>query len=219
MSYISKVKNYLKNDAKFLKMQLYVNLIEKNNQVMNLTGFSNEKLWKEGVYESLICFDNLNLDGKILDIGSGVGFPGMPLLIAYPHIKLNIIEVKNKRINFLKKVAQKLNLQVNFINKRAEEVSNLTFDLITARAVAPLFKLIEMSYHLGNINSLFYLIKGKNVHNELKDATTIIKKLQIKNIEIINKEVDKKQIKIVKYFKTKANPKGFPRKWSEIKKY
>lgn len=196
-------------------------MIEEKNKLMNLTGFSGERLWEEGIYESVISLFSIWKNNKpvsLLDIGAGAGFPSVPFLIVFPQTKLTIIEPQKKRATFLNDVSEKLSLNIEIITKRAEEVQDLTFDLITARAVAPLYALLEISTRLGKIGSEFAFLKGVSVEEEVNNAQQIIKKLKIENFEIrkISDELARHNLSIFYYKKQSETPSGLPREWQKI---
>ena len=144
-----------KNEVVFNDLITYVNLIEKTNKSINLTGFTGDSLWREGIYQSIILmqesFHNTE-DKQMLDIGAGVGFPSIPFLIYKRNFDLFISEPNNKRVDFLKKVNEELSLNISFITVRIEDYQeNQTFDMITARAVTSLKNLIEISSKVGSI--------------------------------------------------------------------
>lgn len=222
MNFKEIVRNHIKNDDSFLKLERYVELIEEKNKVMNLTGFSGDKLWQEGIYESIISLESFIEDNhkEILDIGAGAGFPSIPYAIAYPDKHITIIEPLQKRMLFLDEVVKELNLNVTLVVGRAEE-SNLknTFDAITARAVAPLKVLIEISYKLGKIGCVFGWVKGPKIQEETIEAKNIISKfgIVVKNHKIMLENTDK-EIYISEYKKEKEIPNGYPRNWAQIAK-
>ncbi|BBU47991.1 hypothetical protein JPM2_6840 [Mycoplasmopsis felis] len=105
----------LKNNWNYEKLEKYVELIEEKNKVMNLTGFSGDKLWGDRILESLNFMKTIINDQnhiKFLDIGSGVGFPSLPYFIANPNFELDIFEPLQKRVNFLNLVKETLNLKI-----------------------------------------------------------------------------------------------------------
>lgn len=222
MDYKIAVKKYIDNYEIFKKLEKYVELIEEKNKVMNLTGFTGDRLWKEGIFESLLCMDALvNTDDKeILDIGAGAGFPSIPFAIAHPDKHVTIIEPLQKRIVFLDEVIQELNLNVTLIVDRAEESDQIEkFDVITARAVAPLKALVEISHKLGKIGAKFSWIKGPGVQEEILEAQKIFGKInavpRVKKIDFIGSN---KEINLVEYSKVGPTPAGIPRNWAQIVK-
>ncbi|MGL5204986.1 MAG: 16S rRNA (guanine(527)-N(7))-methyltransferase RsmG [Metamycoplasmataceae bacterium] len=210
-----------KNNDIFNDLEKYVELIEETNKVLNLTGFTGDLLWCEGIYQSIILmqasFDETT-NKKMLDIGSGAGFPSIPFLIYKRDFDLYICEPNQKRTNFLKNVNDKLSLNIKFITDRIEEFKEIElFDLITARAVTSLKNLIEISSKVGTINSKYSFLKGPKVYEELKEAEWISNELSLKiNIDIIQIDIDesrKKNYYLCKYHKTKRTPIEYPRPW------
>lgn len=220
------VINYCKdNNYDFSSLEKYVNFIEEKNKVMNLTGFYDDKLWGEGIYESLmymeeVCKNQENIE--ILDIGAGVGFPSIPFVLLNSKNKLTIYEPIQKRVNFLNEVITMFNIKdrVKVIRNRSEEVLEKNiFDLIVARAVADVRSMLMSSFHLLKINGNMSLIKGQNYSSEIENAEDILKKLKykinVKKLEI--KNTDKHNF-IVEITKLRSTPKEFPYKWKDIKK-
>lgn len=208
------------NEKAFANLETYVNMIEEKNKVMNLTGFSGDRLWKEGIFESIISlyqfFGNPG-SKKLLDIGAGAGFPSVPFKIVFPETNLTIIEPLNKRMIFLEEVFKKLNLEVNLLIARAEEVNDKTFDLVTARAVAPLKVLLEISSQLGKTNTHYVFLKGPSVFEELEEAKIMINKLKIDGqIEKIASQDLEREAYAFEYKKQFETPNGYPRPWAKI---
>ncbi|VEU59557.1 glucose-inhibited division protein B [Mesomycoplasma neurolyticum] len=213
------------DDNIFSKLEKYVELIEQENQKINLTGFSGDRLWEKGIYESLFLlsniFQNENLKNKkMLDIGSGVGFPSIPFFIANNNFELTIYEPIQKRVNFLKMVANELNLKVNIKKIRAEDSKEeKRFDYITARAVSELKILIEISHFLGKKGGKFFFLKGPAIFDEIKRAEAELKIFKIKNYNSTKYISSSNETNYIFWFeKNSETPKGYPRKWAKIKK-
>ncbi|VEU74630.1 glucose-inhibited division protein B [Mycoplasmopsis citelli] len=209
------------NNWDFEKLSEYVELIEQQNQVMNLTGFSGDKLWEEGIYESLIFMNSIvnQQDNEILDIGAGVGFPSMPYAIVNQHKKFTIYEPLQKRVNFLNLVIENLNLQnVEVLKIRAEEVFNKNlFDIVTARAVGNVATMLMCGFHLVKLNGKMSLIKGQKYQEELLHASGILKQLTTEvNIFQLKQISSDKQNNVVEIIKKRSTPKQFPYKWKDI---
>ncbi|MBW0596028.1 16S rRNA (guanine(527)-N(7))-methyltransferase RsmG [Mycoplasma anatis] len=220
------VINYCKsNNYDFSILEKYVNFIEEKNKVMNLTGFYDDKLWGEGIFESLmymekVCKDEENIE--ILDIGAGVGFPSIPYVLLNNNNKLTIYEPIQKRVNFLNEVIDMFDIsdRVKVVRIRSEEVYEKNiFDLIVARAVADIRSMLMSSFHLLKINGKMSLIKGQNYESEIKNASEILKKLKydikVDKLDILNSD---KNNYIVHLTKLRSTPKEFPYKWKDIKK-
>lgn len=221
----AKVFDYIKNENTYNKIKKYVDLILQENKKYNLTGFDEEKIWLDGIYQSIFLlnnFINYNNNQHLLDIGAGAGFPSLPFyLFQEEKMKLTICEPLLKRAKFLNLVKKELNLQnLTIINKRLEDTDwEEKFDFICARAVMDLRKLIEISSKCGKINCQYIFLKSKNVHQEINDAKTIIDKLNIKDLKVETIDLkDDKEHNVVIYTKQNKTPQNFPRKWHEIVK-
>ena len=223
-----KVFDYVNNEQIYRKIKLYVDLVLEQNKNFNLTGFDEEKIWIDGIYQSIVLLDKF-IDYKnknkihLLDIGAGAGFPSIPFFIFSNNkiANLTIYEPIKKRCIFLNLVKEKLNLEnLNIVNKRIEDSSSENeFDYIVARAVMPLNMLIEVSYRCGKNNSNYIFLKSKDVFKEIENSQWIIKQFSIDDLMITNVELeDDREHNIVTYSKKNQIPKNFPRKWSEIKK-
>ncbi len=222
MTFKELTKKHIDNENLFSNLEKYVEMIEEKNAVMNLTGFKGDKLWEEGIYESILAleqsFDNVK-SKKLLDIGAGVGFPSVPFKIVHPEVDLYVYEPTLKRVKFLQSVSDELELDIKIENVRAEDSeTEQEFDLITARAVTALPALIEISSRIGKIGAKYSFIKGPRATEEIDKSKKIIHKL---GISVISKKVNislEKDIYLVIFDKKKETPKGIPRNWAQIAK-
>ncbi len=168
----------------------YKILCEYNNHT-NLTRIiEKEDVYLKHFYDSLtinkvIDLNNIN---SLLDIGSGAGFPGVVIKIFYPNINVTCLDSNNKKTRFLTHLSEKLNLDLKVVNDRAENYVRKkinSFDIVTARAVANLRVLTELSAPFVKKNGYFIAMKG-NLSEETKEATRTIEKLNMtieENIE------------------------------------
>lgn len=157
------------------KLEKYYNLLIEYNKVMNLTGITDhDEVYLKHFYDSLTLAKVVDLNNykTLCDIGTGAGFPGIVLKIFYPNLKITLIDSLNKRIVFLNKVIEELGLEgIIAIHSRIEEygIKNRDlFDIVTARAVAPLNILLEYSIPILKVNGLFLPMKA-NLDNEKYD--------------------------------------------------
>lgn len=157
------------------KLEKYYNLLIEYNKVMNLTGITDhDEVYLKHFYDSLTLARVIDLNNykTLCDIGTGAGFPGIVLKIFYPNLKITLIDSLNKRIVFLNKVIEELGLEgIIAIHSRIEEygIKNRDlFDIVTARAVAPLNILLEYSIPILKVNGLFLPMKA-NLENEKYD--------------------------------------------------
>ncbi|MFV8470406.1 16S rRNA (guanine(527)-N(7))-methyltransferase RsmG [Mycoplasma sp. VS509_3] len=214
-----------KNGWEFALFVKYVDLIEEKNKVMNLTGFTGDRLWEEGILESLYFMEEITKGlhkGEILDIGAGAGFPSIPYVLTKPDNHVTIYEPIGKRVNFLNEVIDSLKLQdyVTVYKMRSEEQKEKNlFGIVTARAVADVRALLMSSFHLVKVNGNMALLKGIKVHDELKEAGEILSKLDctIDLKEFINSDVKRDNF-ILTFTKKRSTPKEFPYLWKDIKK-
>src|SRR5690554_977274 len=172
----------------------YQFLIEENKKY-NLTNITDEKeVYIKHFEDSLkteLAID-FNQVESLCDIGSGAGFPGIPLKIKYPHLKLTIIEPLYKRCNFLNKLVLKLDLKDVIIKKeRAEDIDELRegFDLVVARAVSILPMLLELCIPYVKTGGYFIALKGNNYQEEINLSNNALKLLAAEIEEVFTYEL------------------------------
>jgi 16S rRNA (guanine527-N7)-methyltransferase len=159
------------------KHEQFVELLLKWNKVHSLTNIKTKNGLMEYVKDSIYPKEFLCDFDTCLDIGSGAGFPAIPLAIEYPNKKFTLVEPLIKRVSFLNIVKCDLNLDnITIIDDRVENIQNQTFDLITSRAVMKINLIIDLSKDIIHDNSKFLLYKGENVKEELEN---IDKKYQL----------------------------------------
>ena len=164
----------------------YYRLLFQYNQVMDLTSvIEEEQVYERHFYDSLTIAFNKNFNGlKVCDVGSGAGFPAIPLKIVFPEMELTIIDSLTKRMNFLNEVVQQLDLKkVTIITARVEEMDasfRETFDIVMARAVARLNILLELCIPILKVNGIFIAMKGQKGQEELEEAQNAIQILNLK---------------------------------------
>lgn len=208
------------------KLQKFMDLVLKENEVMNLTAITDYKEFiDKHFYDSLLPTEVIDFNNKkIIDIGSGAGFPGIPLAIVFPNSKVTLLDPMNKRCVFLKKVVDELGLKnVVIICKRAEDIDSLlreSFDIVTARAVTNLRILVELTLPYLKNNGVLVAYKGIKYKEEINEANNALKVLNSKIAFIQNRKLpisneDRFNIIIIK---EKNIDKKFPRDFSQIKK-
>ena len=169
----------------------YIEAFLKQNSKLNLISKNDEKfLWEKHIFDSLAIeefftkFPNAER-GTLLDIGTGGGFPAVPIAITYPEIKVYPLDSIRKKINAIAQLKEELNIQNLFpICERAENLTQ-KFNLITSRAVAPLKTITEYAMPLLEKNGYFIAYKSIKTQEEISDAQKILKKYNAKVIEII----------------------------------
>lgn len=209
-------------DKQMDQFEKYKSLLLEWNEKMNLTSITEEEeIWQKHFYDSVYPF--LHLEFKNLcDVGSGAGFPGIPVKILFPEIELNMVEPLKKRCTFLNEVVKQLNLQkVNIYDQRAEDFvkeHRESFEIVSARAVARLTILLELCAPLVQKNGTMVALKGKNGKEELENAQLAIETLglEMEREELFESE---EATRVNFYFKkVKNSPKKYPRAYGQIKK-
>ena len=172
--------NIYPTDYQLEQLDKYYELLIEYNKVMNLTGITDKKdVYLKHFYDSLTIFEviDLNNELKLCDIGTGAGFPGIVLKIIYPQLSITLVDCLNKRINFLNTVIKELKLdKIETVHSRIEDYGKNNreiFDIVTARAVAPLNILLEYAIPIVKVYGYFIPMKGNlekepNYQNALK---------------------------------------------------
>ena len=200
-------------------------LVEKN-KVMNLTAITEPHDVATLHFldcAALLCLADFK-DKRVADIGTGAGFPGMPLKILEPSMEITLLDSLNKRIDFLKEVCADLGLTgVECVHGRAEEFAaghRESFDIVTSRAVANLQLLSELCLPLVKVDGYFLAMKSVDSEEELNGAKTAIKTLggrieKVEDYTIPGTDVTHRLVFIRKIAET---PKKYPRAFAKIKK-
>lgn len=212
-------------DEMLIKLEEYYKILIEENKKYNLTAITNkEDAYLKHFYDSLTINKIINLNNQNLcDIGSGAGFPGIVIKIFFPNLDITLVEATGKRCHFLNYVINKLNLdKIKVINERAEIYSlknREIYDIVTARAVAPLPHLLEYSIPLVKINGYFIAMKG-NVEDELKLIINYYKKLNIslESHQQFTLPYENSLRTLIKFKKIDKTPIKYPRPYKDIKK-
>ena len=213
-------------DAILDKFEKYYDRLVTVNEYMNLTAITeHDEVYNKHFLDSLLITKAIDEGEKftLCDVGSGAGFPSIPLAIVNPNVEVTIIDALNKRINFLNELIKYLELP-NAIayHKRAEEFAKdkrESFDIVTARAVARLNLLSELCLPLVKIGGKFIAMKGQGGAHELAEAAKAITTLGgkvVKTLELeLPNEAGKREIIIIE--KVKPTPMKYPRAFAKIK--
>lgn len=202
-------------------------LIEWNKKI-NLTAVTDPKdISVKHFLDSVIPMFNFEIkeNSKIIDVGTGAGFPGVPLKILRSDLNFTFLDSLNKRINFLKEVSSQLGFEnAEFIHARAEEAGRdkkyrEKFDYAVSRAVAPLKILSEYCIPFLKMGGIFAAFKAFEIEEEINEAKDIIKQIggniiEVKEIKIPQSDITRK---IVLIEKKKETPSKFPRRSNKIK--
>lgn len=214
------------SDRQLEQFEIYFRFLVEYNQYVNLTAITEEEdVYIKHFYDSILVGQVLDLTtvNSICDVGSGAGFPSIPLKIVYPHLNVTIVDGLDKRITFLKQLVSKLGLaNVNLVHGRAEEYAKdhrESFDMVTARAVARANILNELCIPLVKVGGNFVSMKGKNAEEEINEGNS----LSILKGKIINqaeyylpKEESKRVLIVINHFE--KCPNKYPRAFASIKK-
>lgn len=194
-------------------------LIEWNNNINLTTITEDNEVWLKHFIDSCTIFKYIKENDSVIDVGTGAGFPGIPVRII-KDIKLTLLDSLNKRINFLNEVCDKCNLKsVNLVHGRAEDFGKdkkyrEQYDIATARAVANLSTLLEYSLPFVKENGSFICMKSSDCEEEINNAKHALEELggKIEIIEDITLPDSDIKRKIIVIKKTKPTPSKYPRK-------
>ena len=211
-------------DEELAKFEEYKELLKEYNKKFNLTSITNDnEIYLKHFYDSLCIMKAQELlnSSSLLDIGTGAGFPGIPVAIVNKDIKITLVESNKKKCEFLKVVKDSLNLQnVEIINARAEDFAKTNrekFEVATSRAVANLSILLELEFSALSVGGVLIALKS-NVQEELENSKSILKELNgtIKNtIEYTLPYEESKRTLLIIQKQLPTNSK-YPRQYSQI---
>ena len=228
---INEFKKIMKMNLKELNIELsdlqleqfynYMNILLEWNKFMNLTGITEpEEVITKHFVDSLTVLDKIDKNAIIIDVGTGAGFPGIPIKIAFPETKVVLLDSLNKRIKFLNEIIENLELvDIETIHGRAEEYGKNKnyrekYDIAVARAVAPLNILLEYLMPFVKVNGKCLCMKGSSSEEEIKNSENAVKVLGgklIKTEDFYIPNTDMKR-RIVEVNKIKGTNNKYPRK-------
>ena len=207
------------------RLEKFYELLISWNEKMNLTRITEkEDVYLKHFYDSLTLSKVIDLtqDLTLCDVGSGAGFPGIVLKIAFPNLKIKLIDSLQKRVNYLNEIIKDLELtDIEAIHTRAEDYAKNhreEYDIVTARAVANLRVLSELCIPMVKVNGYFIAMKA-NIDEEKEESKEILKKLNsnIEHIETFYLPIENSLRNIVKIKKeSKTNP-IYPRRIEKMK--
>jgi 16S rRNA (guanine527-N7)-methyltransferase len=187
---LEKEKLYLSDDF-FHNIQKYKEHLFKWNKIHNLTGAKDEKTVDEFIYDAIFPLSFLPKCKKLLDIGTGAGFPGLILAMGLPDTEVTLVEPLAKRASFLQFIKADLNLKnVRVVKKRVEDMQSEIFDLVTSRAVTDTDMLLELSKNFRDKNSKLLFYKGEKVYDEVsQDIKHRVIKMKNRHYLLIGEEI------------------------------
>lgn len=209
------------NDKQLSQFYEYMNLLLEWNEKINLTAITEpEEVILKHFIDSLTINKYIEKNKSIADVGTGAGFPGIPLKIYRPDLNVTLVDSLNKRINFLNEVIVKLDLKdINTVHSRIEDFGKdkkyrESFDYVTARAVANLTTLSEYLIPISKVDGKCICMKGNDVKEEIKDSEKAINVLggkitKVDEFKLPNSDISRNVIIIDKI---KNTPSKYPRK-------
>lgn len=209
------------NDEQKEKFYIYMELLIDWNKKINLTAITEPKdVITKHFIDSITIFKELKVGSKTIDVGTGAGFPGIPIKIVDKSAQVTLLDSLNKRITYLEDVIENLELKdIEAIHGRVEEIANKKeyrgkYDIATSRAVAALNILVEYLLPLVKIGGKCICMKGPEINDELRNAENAINILGGKIEKVINFKLPNSEFErnLVVIKKVKETPDRYPRK-------
>ncbi len=196
--------------------------VVEQNKVMNLTAITEpQQVAKLHLLDSLTLLTVEDLKGKrMIDVGCGAGFPGVPVKIACPEVELTLLDSLGKRMQWLETVLPTLGVAAKCVTARAEEeVAHCReqYDIATSRAVARLNILLELTAPYVKVGGKVLAMKGTAAKEELEEAKNAITKLGLKLEQVVDFPVDGTAHTVIVLKKVKPTPTQYPRRYAKIK--
>lgn len=210
------------------RLDAFAGLVLRKNEVMNLTNLTSpEDVAQKHLADSLLLLQAAKLPetGRVLDVGTGAGFPAVPLAILRPGWSVTALDATRKKVDFLEEVRAELGVPAACLHGRAELLGKESayreqFDLVTARAVAALFVLSELCLPMVRVGGAFAAMKGASADDELRAAEAHIQRLGGEVEQVIHYALDasgedRRAILLVR--KVRETPGKYPRAYAKIK--
>ena len=194
----------------------------EQNKVMNLTAITEPtQVAKLHLLDSLSLLSLMDLAGKkVIDVGCGAGFPGVPLKLACPEMKLTLLDSLGKRMAWLEQVLPTLGVAADCVTARAEEAvasRREQYDVATSRAVARLNILLELTAPYVKVGGYVLAMKGTAAQEELDEAKNAVKKLGLKVEQVAEFPADGTAHTVIVLKKIAPTPPAYPRRYAKIK--
>jgi 16S rRNA (guanine527-N7)-methyltransferase len=196
--------------------------VVRQNEVMNLTAITEpDQVAKLHLLDSISLLTLVDLRGKkIIDVGCGAGFPGVPVKIACPEADLTLLDSLGKRMHWLEEILPTLGVDATCITARAEEAvaqRREQYDIATSRAVARLNILLELTAPYVKVGGYVLAMKGTAAQEELQEAKNAIKKLGLQTEKVVEFPVDGTAHTVIVLKKVAPTPALYPRRYAKIK--
>ena len=196
--------------------------VVEQNKVMNLTAITEpEQVAKLHLLDSISLLTLADLKGKrMIDVGCGAGFPGVPVKIACPEVELTLLDSLGKRMNWLSQCLPALGVEAECVTARAEEFvadRRESYDIATSRAVARLNILLELTAPYVKVGGQVLAMKGMAAREELQEAANAVKRLGLKLRELREFPVDGTAHTVLVFDKVAPTPSQYPRRFAKIK--
>lgn len=212
------------NEILYRKLNIYAEFLVEYNNKVNLTAITKpEEILVKHFADSIKISKlvNIPLNAKLIDIGTGAGFPSVPLKLYRPDIEITLLDSLQKRIYFLQELTDKLEIEAQFIHERAENISKKEeyrekFDFSTARAVANMSLLSELCIPFVKVGGVFAAMKGPL--EDISKGENAVKVLGGEIFEVIDYEIGGESRKVVVVKKISQTPTKYPRNSAQIKK-
>ena len=194
----------------------------RQNEVMNLTAITEpSQVAKLHLLDSLSLLTVAELSGKrLIDVGCGAGFPGVPVKIACPGLRLTLLDSLGKRMNWLEQILPELGVEAECVTARAEEAVQTRreqYDFATSRAVARLNILLELTAPYVKVGGGVLAMKGSAAREELEEAKNAIRRLGLKLERVAEFPIDGTAHAVILLRKVAPTPPQYPRRYAKIK--
>lgn len=214
------------NVKQLKQFDIYFDYLLEENKKYNLTAIKekNDVLYKHFL-DSVLPYSSFSQNATVIDIGTGAGFPSIPLAIIRPDLKFTLVDSVEKKTNFVFNLAQKLELNnVEVYHSRCEDLAKEpkfreNFDYVVARAVAPLTSLLEYCVPFIKVGGKFVAYKGSNYNQELENSQNAIKLLNVRHIQTLKyniQEINTERYCII-FEKIAKTPPKYPRNQNKVR--
>lgn len=211
----------LKEDTK-KQLCAFGQAVVKQNEVMNLTAITEpDRVARLHLLDSLTLLKAEDLRGKkLIDVGCGAGFPGVPLKIACPEAEVTLLDSLGKRMAWLEQILPQLGVQTQCVTARAEEAVSSRreqYDIAVSRAVARLNILLELTAPYVKVGGKVLAMKGTAAQEELMEAKGAVAKLGLKLEQVLTFPIEDTAHTVIVLKKVKPTPAQYPRRYAKIK--